>query len=488
MFQGNYRVSLVLLLSLCTGPGLSKPICGAEPKQSTNESQAAFTHVITAETVYYTTGPQQGRPPDGKFPAGTKVQVLRESGSYSQVRTETETIAYVSTSALKKVEGTKPVLITDKARAVAQESNRFAFDLYNRLREQEGDLFLSPASISAALAMTYAGAVGETEKQMARVLHFNLPKAKLHAGYGTLTEILNSQQPGYRLNMANRLWAQKGYPFQPEFLTLTRDRYGAELAPVDFARQTEQARLAINAWVEEQTQGKIEDLIASGDLDAMTRLVLTNAIYFKGAWAKEFTKDATKDAAFHLSSDRRIMTPLMHQTDDFLYAAKDDLQILELPYAGGDLSMVILLPKQVDGLARLESQLTAEKVQQWTSDLRQRQVQVSLPKFKLTSRFYLSEVLQSLGLTLPFSPQADFSGISTAEDLMISEVIHKAFVDVNEEGTEAAAATAVTIRVTAAPIVQEPVVFRADRPFLFFLRDNRTQAVLFLGRLTNPQE
>ncbi len=486
MFHGAWRLSVALVLVFGAEAALSRPVGGAEPKKPITEPQP-FTHVVTARTAYYTTGPQQGRAPDGELPAGVKVQVLREGDNYSQVRTETGVTAYVATNVLKKLEEAG-VESTNEVKAIANSNNQFAFDLYKRLREQDSNLFFSPASISTALAMTYAGAAGSTEKQMAQVLRYNLPAEQLHSGYGTLIKILNSRQPGYELTLANRLWANKGYPLQQDFLTLTREKYGSELAQVDFADQTEEARRTINTWVAEQTRGKIEDLIPPGVLDAMTRLVLTNAIYFKGAWAEEFSPNATQEAAFHLSSDRRTTAHLMHQTDSFRYAAIEDLQILELPYAGGDLSMIILLPTQVDGLPQLEDQLTAENLKSWLSRLRKRQVEVFLPKFKLTSQFALSQTLQALGLTLPFSDQADFSGISTAEDLMISEVIHQAYVDVNEEGSEAAAATGVILRPTAAPLPQEPVTFRADHPFVFVIRDNRTDTILFLGRVTNPKD
>ena len=376
--------------------------------------------------------------------------------------------------------------ITDDARQAAQESNALAFDLYAQLARQDGNLFYSPASISTALAMTYAGAAGDTQQQMAQVLHFDLDEDRLHQGFGTLGNLLNSGNKNYRLQMANRLWGRKGFPFLPDFLTGTREHYGAELQQLNFA-QPEPSRQTINRWIEQQTNGKIQDLIPVGAIDATTRLVLTNAIYFKGAWQDEFWKNATQPAAFQLSKSQKTKVPFMQQSDHFGYGETKDLQLLDLPYAGGEMSMLVLLPKQVDGLGQIENQLTAKKLAVWTADLKQRLVQVFLPKFKLTSQFELAETLRSMGMELAFSEQADFSRMSSAEELMLSEVIHKAFVDVSEEGTEAAAATAV-LAPTAAPISEpeKPVVFRADHPFVFLIRDNRTQAVLFLGRLVNP--
>lgn len=386
----------------------------------------------------------------------------------------------------------KPVTPTADAKAVAQSNNRFATDLYAQLSSKESsNLFFSPYSISTALAMTYAGAEGQTEKQMAEVLHFNLPEPKLHLAFASLrsaSQLTDSKAAGYQLRVANRLWGQQGYHFMPAFQQTLKTNYGAELAAVDFSRQTEAARQTINGWVEKETEQKIQDLIPPGALDSMTRLVLTNAIYFKGGWTDEFKKEATKDAPFYLTEGKQVTAPMMYQSDDFRHAAVDDLQILELPYGKPrQLSMVVLLPKNKDGLAQLEKKLTSENLQTWLTGLRKQEVRVFLPRFKLTSQFQLRSVLESMGMTLAFSNQADFSGISSEEELAISAVIHKAFVDVNEQGTEAAAATGIVFAPTAAPIRQEPVVFRADHPFVFLIQDNRTGGVLFLGRLMNPK-
>jgi serpin B len=377
--------------------------------------------------------------------------------------------------------------VTDDVRSAAASGNEFAFDLYGQLRDKPGNLFFSPASISTALAMVYAGARGETEAEMTQTLHLELPDERLMAAFGALGQVLNSEGAGFRLSTANRLWGQKSYVFRPDYLQLTREQFGAELSPLDFAR-SEQSRQTINRWVMKQTNDKISDLIPPGALDAMTRLVLTNAIYFKGDWEHEFSKDATKDAPFHLSKQKEVQAPLMHQWRHFDYAETDKLQIISLPYAGYSLSLVVVLPKEVDGLPEVEREMTAEKLLKWSSELRNRDVQLWLPKFKSTSQFMLADALRSLGMTLVFSDDADLSGIASGEELKISAVIHKAYVDVNEEGTEAAAATAVPLRPTAAPIrePEKPVVFRADHPFIYLIRDNRTGAILFLGRLAAP--
>ncbi|HEX7450143.1 MAG TPA: serpin family protein [Pirellulales bacterium] len=378
------------------------------------------------------------------------------------------------------------ITVTDQAREIAARSNEFAFDLYGQLRQKEGNLIFSPASVSTALAMTYAGATGETKDQMARVLHLDEADEQVHGGFGELAQILNSDGHRYQLRMANRLWGLEGYPFRQEFLTLTRQQYGAELAQVNFNRP-DQAAQTINAWIGKQTEGKIGQLISPSMIEPLTRLILTNAIYFKAAWQDEFWKHATEDAPFHVFADEEAKTPMMRQIEHFSYTETDDAQVVELPYVGGDLSMVVMLPKENDGLADLEPTITATRLDQWVAEGKFRRVELYLPKFKITSQLPLTETLMDLGMTKAFSKDADFSGMTSFEDLKLYAVIHAAFVDVDEKGTEAAAATAVMMDAAAAPPNEdEPVVFRADHPFLFLIRDNRTGAVLFLGRLVNP--
>lgn len=383
-----------------------------------------------------------------------------------------------------------PMNVTDDERAIANGCNEFAADLYGRLTsEKSGNLFFSPYSVSVALAMTFSGAEGHTEAQMAKVLHFALPEVKLHPAFHLLQKRLTSsgEAPWFELRVANRLWGQKGFHFLTPFLQVTSNNYGAELGLVDF-KQSEVARKSINSWVEERTDRKIQDLLAPGVLDASTRLVLTNAIYFRARWEDEFSKSATADAPFSLAGDKQISVRMMHQQNEFRYGESSELQVLELPYTGlGSLSMFILLPKKIDGLSGLEKLVTGENLRKWSSDLQLREAKVHLPKFRTTSEFDLADVLSSMGMSLAFSGKADFTAMSTQEKLFISAVIHKAFVDVNEEGTEAAAATAFGLNAAAPPQPKEPVEFRADHPFLFFIRDNRTQTVLFLGRLVNPK-
>jgi serpin B len=375
---------------------------------------------------------------------------------------------------------------------VSRGNNAFAADLYARLRAQEGNLFFSPYSISSALAMTYAGARGNTAAEMAGTLHFGLEQAQLHPGFRELRRSISDQrvEGGLRLEVANALWGQRGFEFLPEFLEINRTNYGGGLREVDYANATEAARLTINEWVAERTQGKIRDLIAPGMLNAMTRLVLTNAIYFKADWIHQFEKHATRDDDFWIAADKTVKVPMMHQTENFGYAEVEGCQLLEMQYAGGRQSMVVLLPTMRDGRGRLgwmkqiEDGIAGGKLDSWLKEIRPTQVSVALPKFRFTSQFELADTLMAMGMKDAFSEAADFTGMTTSPGLCISKVIHKAFVDVYEEGTEAAAATAVTMEGEA--LMARPKDFRADHPFIFLIRDRRSGAVLFMGRLSDP--
>jgi serpin B len=383
------------------------------------------------------------------------------------------------------LEAERPRVDADTAEVVRGNS-AFALELYGRLRGREGNLFLSPASISTALAMTYGGARGRTADAMASTLHFGLGPDRLHSALGALLRDLGdkARRHGYTLNLADALWTQKGHPFVPEFLRLAHDRYGAELRELEFSRAAGDARRTINDWVARQTNDKIRDLIQEGMLDPDTRLVLTNAIYFKGDWAHPFPKDRTQDAPFHLSTRTQTTGPLMSQTNHFGYLEGKSFQAVELPYAGSDLAMVVLLPRQVDGLADTEKSLTRDTLQRCLDGLQEREVAVSLPRFRVTAEFSLKDTLAAMGMGVAFSGDADFSGMDGTRDLYLSAVVHKAYVDVNEKGTEAAAATGVVAKLTEAPVIP---VFRADHPFLFLIRDRRTGSVLFMGRLVNPR-
>lgn len=374
--------------------------------------------------------------------------------------------------------------------SLVAENNAFALDLYKQLAEKEGNLFFSPFSISSALAMTYAGAREETARQMAEVMHFSLVPGKLHPAFSELTGMFNARGKDYQLSVANALWGQVDYEFLPDFIGITNKYYGAGFKEVDYVRARERARQTINEWVEGKTNGKIRDILQPEDLTALTRLVLTNAIYFKGKWQIQFKPEATKTMPFQVSANERldvpVDVPMMHQVAKFNYAENDQAQVLELPYAGGDLAMVILLPKPGHELAELESMLRPDLVQSWLSELSVEQVEVFLPRFKLEERFVLNEELQRLGMVDAFDEmKADFSGMTPGPQLYISAVIHKAFVEVNEEGTEAAAATAVVMSGKSVAVAR-PYLFLADHPFVFAIRDLRSGSTLFMGRLSRP--
>jgi serpin B len=363
----------------------------------------------------------------------------------------------------------------------------FALELYNSLREQEGNLFFSPYSISTALAMTYAGARGTTEKQMAEVLNLSGDQDQLHSSFAHLQDQLNAEQEkgDIQLNTANALWPEKDYSFLSEFLDLTNKHYKASLISVDFKNTPEQARTQINQWVEHKTNNKILELIKPGVLNELTRLVLTNAIYFKGTWKSPFKESATEDGTFWLSRDKSVTVPLMSQEKFFRHGKHEDMQLLELPYTGDNLSMIVLLPNKVDGLPALEAAITKDNLASWLKLLKKRELRVFLPKFKMTSEFSLARTLGTMGMPDAFIPTiADFSGMTGTKELFISAVVHKAFVDVNEEGTEAAAATAVVMQLLS--YRDPPPEFRADHPFLFLIRHNPSGSILFLGRVINP--
>ena len=382
----------------------------------------------------------------------------------------------------------KPSANADRT-AVTEGNNVFAAALYGRLRHQSGNLFFSPESISTALAMAYAGARGSTASEMAKTLHFTLPPDKLHPAMGALLRDLNAAHEGYQLSVANALWAQQGYTFLDDFLSLLKTDYGAGLNQVNFKGATEAARLTINQWVEQKTQDKIKDLLQPGALRSDTRLVLTNAIYFKGDWETQFDKAQTKSEDFHLSPAQAATTPLMHREGRFSYFDGGTFQILEIPYKSKELSMIVFLPKDAGGLSALEQSLTGSNLQQWLGKLASvPKVIVTMPKFKMTQQFELGSTLSAMGMPQAFSGSADFSGMTGHRDFAISEVIHKAYVDVNEEGTEAAAATAVTMRALAMRAPEgPPPVFRADHPFVFMIRDNRSASILFMGRMADPR-
>jgi serpin B len=389
-----------------------------------------------------------------------------------------------------------PATATSDRSEAARGNNAFAIELYGQLRKQTGNLFFSPESISTALAMTYAGARADTAAEMAKTLHFTMPAGRLHPAMGALLRDRNAAHDHYRLKEADALWVQTGYSLLPEFIKMNKDNYDADLNHVDFINAIEASLQTINIWVEQRTENKIRGLLQPGSLHLDTRLVLTNAIYFKGDWEERFKKEDTKDEDFRLFATRAIKTPMMHITRGFNYFDGASFQALEIPYKKKELSMIVLLPKAMEGLSAFEQSLTPAKMQQLLGQLWPvGTVIVTMPKFKMEAQFRLKDTLIAMGMKAAFDMKmADFSGVASREamqrdgNLSISAVIHKAYVDVNEEGTEAAAATAVTVIALAAPPTPptHPIIFRADHPFMFLIRDNRSGSILFIGRVTNP--
>ena len=385
---------------------------------------------------------------------------------------------------------TSPDVNPSEQALLVEGNSAFAFDLYQALREQDGNLFYSPHSISVALAMTYAGARGETAQQMADTLNFILEQERLHPAFNWLDIELASRgegaqgkdDEGFRLNIVNAIWGQKDYAFLPDFLDVLAENYGAGLRILDFANETEKSRLIINDWVSDQTEQRIKDLIPQEVLTSGTRLVLTNAIYFNAAWEYPFDEDMTADGPFYLLDGGQVTVPMMEQTQSFGYTDGEGYQAVELQYDGGELSMVILLP-EAGNFQAFEEQLQAQQVCDIISSLQSTGVSLTMPKFKFDSEFSLKDTLKEMGMPAAFSGAADFSGMTGSPGLYIDAVLHKAFVSLDEAGTEAAAATAVIMK-EEAPEQQAEVTI--DRPFIFLIRDIETGAILFVGRVMNP--
>jgi serpin B len=396
-----------------------------------------------------------------------------------------------------------PSAVPDDYSLVAQSNNQFAVDLYQKLRDNQGNLFFSPYSLFTALGMTYAGARGTTQEQMAQVMSLPtsaevlrkmglsrepIPPAAFAHMCGSLTAELNANDEAGRheLSIVNAMWGRKDMGFLRDYLRLVEGQYNGRFQNLDFARAEQSAR-TINAWVQEQTKGKITDLVSPAALSDLTSLVLTNAVYFKGRWMEPFQKNGTTLQPFRQPGGLSRQVSLMHLHKALGYAETDDLQILELQYVGERLSMVILLPRQVEGITKLDEQLTGTSLSKWLSLIAKTEVSASIPRFQADSTFNLNSALIALGMTEAFSESADFSGMVgrlTTPDFL-SDVVHKACVDVDEEGTEAAAATGVRMAASA-PDPSEYKTFTADHPFIYLIRDRVSGSVLFLGRLVDP--
>jgi serine protease inhibitor len=371
----------------------------------------------------------------------------------------------------------------------AHASNQLGLEIFGRLGA-DGNLAISPASIATALAMTYGGARGASASEMARTMHVSTSPDETLRVAGSLVRDWNDEsRTAYELAVANRLFGERTYRFAPAFLTATRDELGAELEPVDFASAPEPARIGINTWVSDRTHARIPEILPSGSVDSDTRLVLVNAVYFHGSWRERFDEADTRDLPFHTASGEDAIVPTMTAMREG-YGADDTVQVLELPYAGGEVSMMFVLPRAQDGLASVEAQLSADRVEAWHALVNGGEpVAVHVPRFRIeTDAMSLRPSLIELGMGSLFTSGADLSGMSAsgASELFLSDVFHRVFVELNEEGTEAAAATAVVAQIESTA-ASEPTYFVADHPFLFFLRDQRTGAVLFAGRVVDPR-
>lgn len=373
--------------------------------------------------------------------------------------------------------------ITGNAQRAATIINAFTTDLYQVLKSEQSNLFFSPYSISSALVMIYAGTRENTAQQLATALHLQQVN---HSDFSSLKQSLinTNTEDAYQLSIANAIWMQKNFLANPEFIYLLQDSYRAKLQLIDFEADVESARNKINGWTQEKTQQKIQDLLQPGIITEKTRLILTNAIYFKGNWLNAFNEEKTAPMSFKTTTNEQVEVATMFREDQFNYAEDQEVQLIELPYKTqgeqSGLSMVILLPKQIDKLTEVE-----QHIDRWLSpNFKKEKVKLYLPKFNLTSEFDLKKVLETLGVVDAFdADQANLTGINDKEKLFISAVVHKAFIDVNEKGTEASASTAI---VTATRSIAKVNEFRADHPFLFWIRDQQSGALLFMGRVINP--
>ncbi len=373
----------------------------------------------------------------------------------------------------------------------------FALDLYQAISsEADGNLMLSPYSVSLALAMTYAGARGDTEQQMQDTLHFLLPQEDLHPAFNALDLDLTGreynapkEQEGqhFQMNIANAIWGQEGYSFLPDFLDVIARNYGAGLRLLDFAQEPEKSRITINDWVSDETEERIQDLIPQGLITPDTCLVLTNAIYFNASWLHPFEESATRDDAFFLLDGGQVTVPMMSQQESLGYTRGETYQAVELPYLGEDMAMLVMLPDE-GRFEDFEGALDAAAFTSIRDSIQSATVDLTMPRFKYEYDLDLAKELAEMGMPAAFGGGADFSGISGSRDLFISNVIHKTFVQVDESGTEAAAATAVIMRKSAAIVEGGPVEVRVDRPFIFAIYDKRTGTTLFIGRVLNPAE
>ncbi len=378
--------------------------------------------------------------------------------------------------------------LTPETSEIVKGNNHFSLELYsNIVKKEKGNIFFSPFSISTAFAMVYEGASGKTAEEIASVLHFQIDDTLRRKGWESIFNEINKKSKNYELFTANGLWVQEGFKISSEYSFTIEKFYNGKVSNIDFWNKTEKARQTINKWIEEKTSNKIKELFRPGTLNQLTRLVLTNAIYFKGEWSLQFDKNETEEEEFRVSKDRTVKVPMMRikgQNARFNYAETDNLQILEMDYKGGEFSMIVLLPK--GDIEPIEKFLTEENLRNWIKKLREEKVDVFFPKFKINKRLTLNEIIQEMGAKSAFIPgEADFSKIDGTKKLFIQIAVHQAFVEINEEGTEAGGATGIGIGITAVPVKK---VFRADHPFIFIILEKESRNILFMGKLVDPTQ
>ena len=371
--------------------------------------------------------------------------------------------------------------------AMITRNNQFALELYKIISRKPGNMFYSPFSISAALGMTYTGSKANTEKQIASVMHFATNDAAFYNNYQAyLASINNLNNDAVSIYTANSFWAQADFTFKKEFVEIIRNHFSGEIKNVNFAKEAEKCRQEINKWVESKTNNKIQNLIQPGLIDDLTRLVLVNAIYFKAPWDMPFDEKATKKMDFKTTATTVVSADFMTAENNYKYYTENDFSAIEIPYAKGTLSMLIILPSDDNSFTSLQKNIDHTVYQKIVSAMTVKKIRLMLPKFNTTSEFELSDVLQEMGMPEAFSDKADFSGMTGKKDLKISKVVHKAFINVNEAGTEAAAATAVIIRVKSMPV--NVVEFKADHPFMFIIKENTNGSILFAGNIFDPSK
>jgi len=379
-----------------------------------------------------------------------------------------------------------PIFALAQDANIVKDNNKFAFDFFGKVSEKgSGNIFFSPISLSSAMSMTFAGSSDETKKQIAKVFHFESNESKYHQKQGKILKKLNSNADSVQLNLVNTLWAEKTYPFKKDYSKLIQKSYSAAIHPVDFINKADESRIQINDEISKLTFDKINDLLPSGSINSLTRLVLTNAIYFKGSWKFKFDKKNTYDGNFNITSQNRIKCKMMSLKGRFNYFADSKIQAIELPYKGNNISMIIIVPSKNLTLDEYTKGFNHKAYEEILKGFSNDEINITIPKFKISTGYQLKPLLSEMGMPIAFTDDANFSKMTSQNDLKISDVFHKAYVEVNEEGTEAAAATAVVIALKS---IREERSFVANRPFIFLIRDRVSGTLLFMGRIVDPSK